>query len=299
MKKLLAFVLVSAVVIGTVAADPIGLSVYVDGFWFGDVLQEDYKLSGDGGAASFDVLGVKYAKSFGALGLATALDFTLPLATDPVYTLPRWTLKGTYGLDIAQNSKLTFSLYNKLYLKTTGGEDSKYAATGDDGDGIQDRIGPGVKFTQTLGFGSIYAIAEIDFLIHTATDADIDILASGDDDGIKVGVDTDFGLYGYLQPILWFSVNGETPDDILRNFNVRIGYKTGNIDGRVTVTIPTVEDGIDHEGITIRPRFTYNNIIPGLTAYADARILGVGAKSEDDGGRKIGLNPGIGVIYAF
>jgi hypothetical protein len=344
MKKILAFVLVSAVVIGTVAADPIGLSVYVDGFYFGDLLKDvdkvddvtgtktntKYEFSGTNGLAYFEWLGVKYAKSFGALGLATALDFRIPFAeggkllsdlgAGASLILPRWTLKGTYGLDIAQDSKLTFSLYNKLYLYAQDVKDDKFYYADTDADQIQDGIGPGVKFTQTLGFGSIYAQAEADIHIHTGKETKVDKtkgdnlgidVKSGDDDGIKVGVDTEFGLYGYLQPVFAFIVNGKSPDDVFTAFNVRIGYKTGNLDGRVTVAIPFGESSalspgttdkltkLENAGIEIRPRFTYSDIIPGLAAYVDVRILGIAAKSKDDNGRVIGLNPGIGVIYAF
>ena len=86
----------------------------------------------------------------------------------------------------------------------------------------------------------------------------------------------------------------KTPDDILTQINPRIGYVYGPIDGRVTFVIPTVTDGIKTKVVTIQPRVTYNNIIPGLAAYADFAIGGVGADSG-----KIGFSPSIGVSYAF
>jgi hypothetical protein len=289
MKKALVVFLILAVA-GGVFADPIGLKVYIDGFSFGNMTDKNYEFSKGGGSL---VPGVEFSKSFGAFKLTTSLQDTIGFV-DPSTQDIRWGLKGAYALQLAEASKLTFSAYNKLHILKKGDDfaDTKL-------DQITDQIGPGVRFDQTLGFGGIYAIVEVDINIHTKENTKLD-LATGADDGFKVGVDTTLGLYGYVQPTITFLSNGESPaKDAFSAFNIRVGYKFGpgkNLDGRVTVAISTKENAFDAggAGLTIQPRFTYNNIIPGLAAYADFKIGNVAVKDAD-----IAFTPQIGVSYAF
>jgi hypothetical protein len=270
-----------------VFADPIGLKVYIDGFNFGDVAADTYKFSEGGGNVN---PGVEFSKSFGAFKLTTSVQDTISFKATKDQDI-RWAVKGAYALQLAEASKLTFSAYNKLHIL---GDKSTFADT--KADQITDMIGPGVRFDQTLGFGTLYAIAEVDIKIHTKDGQELE-LGSGDDDGFKVGATTNFGLYGYLQPKLSFrDTTGKAPaSGVLQEFRVRVGYVYGSIDGRVTVYISTVEKGFEANGLRIQPRVTYNNIIPGLAAYADFDILKIGAKSP----AKLGFKPQIGVSYAF
>jgi hypothetical protein len=68
MKKILMCVLVFAITAGTLfaQADPLGLTVYIDGFSFGNVAAEEYKFAGEGGQAGI-MPGASSEKSFGAI----------------------------------------------------------------------------------------------------------------------------------------------------------------------------------------------------------------------------------------
>jgi hypothetical protein len=273
-KKLCIVVLAAVLAAGTAAADPIGLKVYIDGFSFGDMLAEGY----DFGKEASITPGIEYSTAFGDLGLTTSVQDEIPF--DGEMTI-QWYLRGDYGLSLAENSALGFSLYN--YLTFSDGE-------------IGDKVGVGVSFTQTLGFGDLYAILELDIIIPTQEGNKLSLTTLEADDGFKVGVNTGFGLYGYLQPVLTFVANGESPADVLSAFNIRLGYATGPIDGRVTVGIPTYTNGFDIDGLGITPRVTYTTPIEGLEAYVEAAIEGVGADSNI---KKVGLSPAIGVSFSF
>jgi hypothetical protein len=156
-----------------------------------------------------------------------------------------------------------------------------------------------VRFDQTLGFGSLYAEAGVNFRVHTQEGKKLEI-GTSDTDHIRLGVTTKFGLYGSAQIRMKF-VNdaGKTPDDIVTEIDPRIGYIYGPIDGRVTFTIPTVSKGIEKTGVTIEPRVTYNNIIPGLTAFVNLAIGNIGAEDAAGESADIGFTPAIGVSYSF
>jgi hypothetical protein len=187
-----------------------------------------------------------------------------------------------------------------------------------------------VRFDYKLdGIGTIYGIFEVAFLVHTEEDRKVDVgtsysgftynykwtaadialaasagiflpssysLGGFGDDGFKVGIETDFGIYGYVQPELLFSLNGESPDDVLQFFNIRAGYKTGPIDAYATFSIPTFEDGMKWLGLTITPHVEYE-IISGLSAYLELEFSGLG--SDSDVGSDFGFTPTIGVSYSF
>jgi hypothetical protein len=320
MKRIFAFVLVSALVAGSLAAqaEPIGLKVYIDGFSFGNVAGEDYMFAGSDddegtvGEASIN-LGVEYAKTFGEFGLSTSLEYNLPFAeyaTGPgvgVHAVS-WKLKGAYDLALAEASALNLSAYNKLILMGAKlGKDGDFEFANTDYDFIRDEIAADVKFTQTLDFGTIWANLGVAFTIHTGPKDDVSgiDLATGGSDGFKVGVNTNMGVYGYVEPKLTFLTNGEALDEdkdqyAFHHTDIRIGYGIGNIDGHVTVGIPVYKDGFKAEGLAITPRFTYSNIIPGLEAYLDFGIGNIGAEEVTGGNDgKVAFAPTIGVSYAF
>jgi hypothetical protein len=305
MRKFLVFVLVSLMAvgaIGTLAAqdenEGLGLTVYIDGFTFGNVVADEYTFAGEDGQAGINP-GIEFAKTFGAIGFSTALEFDLSFA-DPLEADLNWRIGGDYALDLSDTSTLTFSLWNKLHF--TGGDDG----TGDgkfadaDLDQIQDEIVPAIRFDQKLGFGIIYGIFELTFVIHTAEGVDLDILTGGGvlpygDEGFQIGVETDMGVYGYIQPELYFSTN-DADDDVFKYFNICAGYKTGPIDAYATFFIPTFKDGMKFEGLAITPGVSYE-IMSGLSAYLELEFSGLGG--DEDYGCEFGFTPTIGVSYSF
>jgi hypothetical protein len=291
MKRIVVLLLVAAVVAGVGFADPIGLTAKIDSFSFGNVAAENYEFAGTNGLANITP-GLDYAKTFGAFKLGAGLQDTFTFK-DPLKQKLRLHVKGTYALQLAEASKLSFSVYDKFFLE---GADDKFADV--DTGQVYDYIGPGIRFDQTLDFGSIYAIAEVNFNINFQESKKVAV-GSGDDDGFKVGADAKFGLYGYIQPAFTFTnADGSDVKDVLTSVNFRVGYKiTPSLDARVTVDISTIENGFKTagKGLRIRPRVTYSNIIPGLGAYADFDITGIGVESPG----KVGFTPSIGVTYAF
>jgi hypothetical protein len=297
MKRFLLCVLVLALTAGAAFADPLGLRVYIEGFDFGDVANENYKFAGKDGMAYLN-LGLEFAKYFGPLRLATSLEDRFSLK-DPLEQNLQWTVTGSYGLQLAEASRLSFMLYNKLHLDSRGDE---FANT--DLDLITDDIGPGLRFDQTLGFGSLYAVTEFNFKLHTQEDRKLDI-ETGIDSGFKLGFTTKFGLWGYFRPYIAFLRNGEGADkDALEKIDIRIGYTTGPIEARVTLAIPTYEDSIktggydlltgQYGGLNVKSRFTYT-FKPGLAAYAELWIINIGAEDPI----KVGLAPQIGGSFSF
>jgi hypothetical protein len=124
--------------VATLAAQDVGLgiTVYLDGFTFGNLAADDYKFAGKDGQAGINP-GVEYATSFGDIGFSTALEFDLAF-TDPLESDLNWKIGGDYGLELSDSAKLTFSAWNKLHF--IGGPDDqgdgKFADT--DLDQIQD-----------------------------------------------------------------------------------------------------------------------------------------------------------------
>jgi hypothetical protein len=295
MKRFVVLFLVASVLATAAFADPIGLTAKIDGFSFGNVAADDYEFAGAKGKASVTP-GLDFSKTFGAFKLGAGLQDKITLS-DPLAQVVRLHVKGTYALQLAEGSKLSLSLYDKFYLE--GGYATASKAVVDKfadtklGQ-VYDRVAPGIRFDQTLDFGTIYAIAEVDFNINFAEGTEVAI-SSGDDDGFKVGVTTNVGFSGYVQPVLVFTnALGTDVDDVLTGINVRAIYGiTSSLEARVTFAIPTVEKGFETTGLGIQPRVTYSNIVPGLGAYADFNITAIGADGD------IGFTPTIGVTYAF
>jgi hypothetical protein len=291
MKKLLTVLLVLVFVSGFAFADPIGLKVYIDGFAFGDVANENYEFSGVGGQAVITP-GVQYDKSLGSIALTASLQDDIGFA-DPGTQNIRLALKGAYKLALSDTSTLTPYVYDRLWLK--GGNDT-FADT--DADQIQDEIGLAIRFDQKFSFGTLYADVLIGLTIHTQDGKDLEI-KSGTDQDIRVGYDSP-GLYAYLAPRVIFTEDyRHAPDSVLDQIMFRVGYKKlGPINARVSVTLPTYEDGIEAAGLTIQPRATWAGIVPGLDAYVDFAIGNLGKKVAGDAA-DIAFKPTIGVSYAF
>jgi hypothetical protein len=293
MKKLVVFLLIAVVSAGAAFADPIGLKVYIDGFEFGDVAGDDYKFSGENGEANFTP-GIEYGTSFldDALGLTVGLQDTIGFS-DPMEQDVRLNLNVGYTLELAPATSLVFSVWDFFHL--TGADDE--FAKADEGN-INTRIGVGVQFYQTLDFGVVWAILDVEFHKYFNEGAELGI-TTGDDNGFAVGVDSNFGLYGSAGFGIGFNDFGANVLGLTETgpaaISLCVGYATDNIDGSVTVDIPLYENGLD-EGIGITPNFTYSDIVPGLEAYLELEISGVGATAAD---AKIGFAPTVGVSYSF
>jgi hypothetical protein len=196
MKKVLLCALVFTMEAGAVFADPVGLRVYTDGVSFGNVAAEGYKFAGDGGLARIP-LGLEFSKALGPVNFSTALEYALSFTATPSDTgdpkhQPQWNLSGSYSLQLAEASKLGFSLYNKLHFDASKG--------GEFADNIWDDMGPGIRFDQTFGFGSLYAVTELSVRIYTYENTD------GSDKGLGLKPAKISASRRVLTPILAFMV---------------------------------------------------------------------------------------------
>jgi hypothetical protein len=307
MKKLVVFLLTAVVTVGVAFAEPIGLKVYLDGFSFGNVAAEEYKFSGEGGAAAFTP-GIEYGTSFlnDSLALTAGLQDEIGLS-DPLEQDVRLNVNVGYNIQLAPATKLVLSVWDFFHLT---GADDKFAKA--DEDNVKTRIGAGVQFYQVLSFGLAWTILDVEFHKSFKDGSELGI-TTGDDYAFVAGVNSNFGLYGLVGFAIAFNDAGAVAVGLgkagVYGTKLRVGYITGNIDGRVSVDIPLFEDGVDIAGISIVPRFTYSNIIPGLEAYLDLEISGIASKDYGDAGStmeaagaangKIGFTPTIGVSYSF
>ncbi|GHU48207.1 hypothetical protein FACS1894200_04830 [Spirochaetia bacterium] len=300
-RKVFVFLVVLSLVAGiSLSADPIGLTVGIDGFGFGDVAADEYKFSGEGGQGSITPF-IKFEQALDPVKFSVELAYTLNF-TDPSSSHLDPKLFVGYDLSTALN----FWVWDHIVISEADGTWNE----GEDGDSnLGNKAELGLRYTLGLDFGSLYFQAEPG--VYTEGKM-LTIGALGDNEGFKIGVEkVAGGLYGYVQPILKFyeSYDGESNDDMsfLTDLNIRVGYETGPINARVTVGIPTGSDkdsganggGIAERGLTITPRVTYT-IMEGLSAYGDVAIGGIGADEEKgDNIDHVTIKPSIGVQYSF
>lgn len=292
MKKLVVFLLIAVVTAGAAFANPIGLKVYVDGFTFGNVAAKNYRFAGEYGMAGVTP-GIAYNTSLldGSLDLAAGLQNSI-VFSNPLEQDLRLNLKVGYNLRPTETTKVIFSVWDFFHFT---GEDGQFADVG--AGQVETIIGTGAQIRQDMDFGEIWAIFDVEFHKNLAGGTSLGI-ATGADNGFAVGVNLASGLYGSAGFGIAFNKAGAVTQNAasagLTSTTLRLGYKTGDIDGRVSVIIPLMADGIKNEGIYVTPRFAYGNIIPGLEAYLALTIKNIAADAAN-----IGIAPAVGVSYSF
>jgi hypothetical protein len=217
--------------------------------------------------------GVEYEKSFGNLDVFAELDYLLTLA-DPDATHDIYLeVELGYNLSFGEASVLSFIVNNtNEYFRL-----SPELAAGETHEGT---LEPSILFTQTLGFGDLYAQAgfPIEYLTGEK-DADPNIGAY-----LTLGWASTFGLGVELTPNLALS-----PESDYAGFDILVGYANGPIYAEVEVNLPKE---IDVEGITITPEFDYS--FNAFTFYVSSEFGAIGVDGGD-----ISVSPAIGVKYSF
>ncbi|MHC6202991.1 hypothetical protein ACYULU_07335 [Breznakiellaceae bacterium SP9] len=314
-KKLLFSLAVLSLVAGTsLSADPIGLTVGIDGFGFGDVADDAWKFAGKADADKSAGQGniapyVSFEKALDQLTLYAELYYHRTFS-DPSASSLDPKVRFTYGVTPELNVWVSDHIVISEYDGEWNYKDD------DDESTLTNKAELGLRYTLGLDFGDLYFQAEPGVYTQGKMLA---IGALADNEGVKIGVEkVAGGLYGYVQPILQFyaSYDGTKQDDVdvLPQLNVRVGYAIGPLDARVTVEIPTgskkggafstisggfVSGGnIAMNGLTIQPRVTYQ-IIEGLSAYADVALGSIAADENEGGSDHVSVSPTIGVSYSF
>ncbi|MHC6203519.1 hypothetical protein ACYULU_10040 [Breznakiellaceae bacterium SP9] len=303
-RKLLVSLAVLSLVAGTsLSADPIGLSVGIDDFWFGDVAQDGYKFAGkspdsvkpagQAGIAPF----VSFEKALNQLTLFAELKYKRGFRNPSASSLDptvRFTYAVTPELNVWVHDHLVIAEKNGKWAKDSAGDTY-----------IENKAELGLRYTLGLDFGDLYFQAEPG--VYTGGKSLL-IGALADNDGVQIGVEkVAGGLYGFVRPILQFYAKDHNGDkvknlDVLPRLDIRVGYEIGPLDARVTVEIPTGSEkdsgNIATNGLTIQPRVTYT-IIEGLSAYADVALGNIAADKDKSGVNHVSVSPAIGVSYSF
>jgi hypothetical protein len=216
--------------------------------------------------------GVEFEKAFGDFDVFAELDYTIALEDpDAVHTVHDEIELG-YNLSFAGTSVLSFIVYNE--------NDFQLSPELPDGMTHFGTLEPSLKFTQTLGFGDLYA--QLGFPIDYLTgvkDADIGISSY-----LTLGWASTFGLGVELTPNLAIS-----PDSEYAGFDILVSYETGPIYAEVEVNLPKE---IDAEGITITPQVEY--AFNAFTFYVNSEFGNIGVEEGD-----VSISPALGVKYSF
>jgi hypothetical protein len=138
---------------------------------------------------------------------------------------------------------------------------------------------PGVKLTQGLYAGDIYAQADLPITYRNLYSGVVDEFTSGLD--LSIGWDSNSGFGAKLK-----AYNLLTPDsDWFTLFDILLSYETDSFYGEVLAEIP--RELKDEGGATITPRVEYN--FGKFTFYGLCKFAGLGSDLD------VGISPGLGL----
>jgi len=308
MRKFVVGLLFAAAVAGNSFADPIGLSLGIDGFALGD-FNSDEDFSSKASITPRVQLDRDITKTVNIFAYAdTLVPFDFDVQSAWLDAAARLKL----GFPAGAAGKLEVPVLFKAAIPL-----NDVAETVIDGEDAALSIIPQVRYTRAFDFGSAYASLGLDVTIcgdsvFVSTGADALPVSAGsssapDSDNFRLGVQTNMGLYTYAEFALLFyqGYDGDSVDidDYLTNFKFCMGFN--NMPGRkadvsLKVNIPTVEDGVKNQGFSITARGEDSDILPkvfpGLGLYIDIAVSGLG---NDSDAVDVGVSPTIGVAYSF
>ena len=158
---------------------------------------------------------------------------------------------------------------------------------------------PGLKYKHGFGFGDLYVQADVPMYLAGAGDA-LDIIGlnftislfnerkfRGPVNDFPLGFGGEIALYNIL--------DDQFESDFLQNLTITPFFGAGLWYAEVEVGLPLVEDGFDHFGLTITPKFEIDlPPVDGLSLWLDLPVSNIGA---EEGDVVIGL--GFGVNFKF
>jgi hypothetical protein len=262
LKKAAALMVMGCMVLSAAMAGPIGVTVGVDGLSFGDVAADLYDFAKAASISPF----LQYNKALGSVGLEARLGVNLPFEqTGERLSAPLY-LQADYGLAIGSAGKLNVAPRAEFV----------YLAGPLSSDAVMFGINVQLKYTQTLGFGSLYASFDPGFFMLSASD--YSVISIGNTDGmnaamssagvpgisvpanpwgddrydLRLGMAANAGVYGYVGfPFIFTQTvtsggSSKVPDPVvLEAINIRLGYNKlldGKLDLRCTFRIPIGND---------------------------------------------------------
>jgi hypothetical protein len=236
---------------------------------------------------------IAFSRSFGAFSLGAELGDEVWIPTqdgadikDDLY----FSITPSYAL-AAGPGELGFGLTFALYAPITnpGGPSEGFGS----GNALFFRIDPSISYGLEAGFGALAFELGTDHLQISKTHGDAEDAYGLDDLPIyfQAGVDLPFGLGLWVKPYLGIGIK-EDSDTELTNVDFDIHYAiTEAISAGVETSIPTVENGIKNDGITITPRAEFS--FGALGAFVKVELGPVGSDND------IAVTPKIGVSYSF
>jgi hypothetical protein len=247
---------------------------------------------------------ITFSRAFGAFGLSATLGDKVYITTadvdetlgDELYLniTPSYSLAAGPGqLGFALGIQLNFPLTSDYFIGSSYGTK---------GDALFFRIDPSISYGLDAGFGALSFEVGTDHLQLSKLHGDA-LDAYGLDRlpiYLQAGVELSFGLGLWLKPVLALQIDSDTdPEDTgLREFDLDIHYAiTEQILAGVEVDIPTVEDGIKKNGVTVTPRGEFS--FGAFGAYLKIELSQIGAKDLADDAKELQIKPIIGVSYSF
>jgi hypothetical protein len=287
MKKFVIAAVMLMVTVGLFADITHAMRFRIDSLSFGNVAADGYKLGQSGSITPQ----IEYSLNTGSVGFAAKIK-------DQV------NFKGGATENLFVNAWFNKKVADDKGLIATG---AWYNTSGSD---ATHQVAAWVSYAHNFSWGYIFGSLDIGYEENKGA-ATIGFLTNDSymagvnsdfmNRGLYLGASAKFGLYGYVNPKLTFAkwdANGDkTKFDPLSAMDIRVGFKAGPTNTRVTLTVPTGtaenKGNFASVGLGIRPRFTYT-IVKGLTAYADLNINKIGAD-----GAKVGWTPSLGVLYVL
>jgi len=236
------------------------------------------------------------AKSFELLpGLDMFAETGVPLFINPdLLQGMDFNLRVDYNLDIIESSRLTFILENMTFipvlrndLSISGLSMQEQRTANNNAIDTETWLYPGVKFTQTMGFGNLYAQVEAPINILK----EINNTQDSHHINFMVGWDSTFGLE--VNAKLFNRIKRNTIDpEFLESLGVSGTYGFGMIDAGVEVGVPLIRDGIRNMGLTVVPELGYT-LMPNFRLFGSAEFMNILAENE------VNFNMSLGARFNF
>jgi hypothetical protein len=271
MKKFFVLLFVLVLSASFAAAEDASISVEAD-FGIDDINKPDDAEIGPWADAS-----ISYTKSFldGALSFYTDLTYSYYFTNADDLSLDS-NLRLTYNRSLGSASKLALELNHEAYYTlapTKPVENNPFTGT----------LTPRIRFTQTFGFGSIYAqvTTPIKYINEDEKDAEIPVNLRS-----RLAWNSTFGLGIWAQ--LYSKLGPTSVRDLYDGVGVNISYDTDSFYFELFTRIPKKLGS----GITITPEFDY--YFKDFTFLIGGDIGGIAA---DEG--SVSISPWIGVSFDF
>ena len=203
-------------------------------------------------------------------------------------------LRVDYNLDIAEASRLTFILENMTFipilrndLSTSGQAMQESGAANRPGADIESWLSPGIKYTQTLDFGNLYAQVEAPINLVR----ELNSVSESQNINFIIGWDSTFGLEVNAKLFNRIKRNVVDPE-FLESLGVSGSYEFGPINAGLGVGVPLVRDGIRNMGLTVIPEFGYA-LMPNLRLFGNAEFMNILAEND------VNFNFSLGAKFNF